>query len=224
MKALAWGIGGLGLIILVAGCQPELARVQYGDEEQQWERFVDRSYSGFKPPRTAPPAIADKFSPKADEGVAPNDKNSNKAVVPPADAEPSAETESVANNVSPTASETAKVAPESQPEEKPVTTVPEVTNAQTVATTPESTSEPSATSATEVANDQTVAPSQNPATESPLNEDGTYTVKYGDTLSYISAKVYKDGRKYELIIKANPDIRKNPNYLKPGMKLTIPQL
>ena len=32
MKALALGLGGLGLVVLAAGCQPELAGVKYGEE------------------------------------------------------------------------------------------------------------------------------------------------------------------------------------------------
>lgn len=64
MKALALGLGGLGLVVLAAGCQPELAGVKYGEEEQQWEQYVDRSYSGFKPPRTAPPRSWTSFRPR----------------------------------------------------------------------------------------------------------------------------------------------------------------
>ena len=61
-------------------------------------------------------------------------------------------------------------------------------------------------------------------TSAPAGKTTVYIVKPGDTLSYIAQKVYKDGRKYEAIIKANPVLLKNPNFLKPGMKLQIPQL
>lgn len=50
-----------------------------------------------------------------------------------------------------------------------------------------------------------------------------YTVVKGDTLSLISQKVYKDGRKWNRILKANDALLKgNANKLKPGMKLVIP--
>lgn len=51
----------------------------------------------------------------------------------------------------------------------------------------------------------------------------SYTVVKGDTLSLISQKVYKDGRKWNRILKANDALLKgNANKLKPGMKLVIP--
>ena len=49
-----------------------------------------------------------------------------------------------------------------------------------------------------------------------------YTVQDHDTLWSIAAKAYKDGSKYPLIVKANPDCDKGP--LRPGRKLTIPAL
>ena len=67
MKFLAWSISGVALAVFVTGCQPDLAQVKPGSQEEYWEQFVDRSYSGFRPSRTAPPAIADKVSPELRE-------------------------------------------------------------------------------------------------------------------------------------------------------------
>ncbi len=50
-----------------------------------------------------------------------------------------------------------------------------------------------------------------------------YVVQKGDTLSLISKKVYKDGRKWNRILDANKELLKgNPNRIKAGMKLVIP--
>lgn len=55
-----------------------------------------------------------------------------------------------------------------------------------------------------------------PATATPRS----YTVKSGDTLSSISRLLYGDARRYKQLLKANPKI--NPNRLRPGTVLTIP--
>ena len=54
-------------------------------------------------------------------------------------------------------------------------------------------------------------------------ESVVYVVKPGDTLSFIAKKFYHNGARYDLILKANPQLV-NPNALRPGMKLQIPQL
>lgn len=56
MKAFAVGLSGAVLLALAAGCQPQLAEVELGDAEVQWNAIVSESYPGFRPPRTAPPA------------------------------------------------------------------------------------------------------------------------------------------------------------------------
>ena len=48
-----------------------------------------------------------------------------------------------------------------------------------------------------------------------------YTARSGDTLYSISRKVYGDGSKWKLILKANPDLGA-PENLTAGMKLRIP--
>jgi nucleoid-associated protein YgaU len=63
MKALAVGLSGAALLALVAGCSPQLAETELGDKEMQWNSIVRESYPGFRPPRTAPPAVKDKNTP-----------------------------------------------------------------------------------------------------------------------------------------------------------------
>jgi len=49
-----------------------------------------------------------------------------------------------------------------------------------------------------------------------------YVVKKGDTLKKIAYKFYNDPSKWEVIYKANKNIIKNPNLLRPGTKIFIP--
>lgn len=58
---------------------------------------------------------------------------------------------------------------------------------------------------------------------SATSKSQTYVVKSGDTLTKIAQRFYKDGSKYSTIYNANKAvIGKNPNEIKPGMKLVIP--
>ncbi|MGE5646811.1 MAG: LysM peptidoglycan-binding domain-containing protein [Acidobacteriota bacterium] len=51
----------------------------------------------------------------------------------------------------------------------------------------------------------------------------TYTVQAGDTLSKIAQKYYGDASHYRKIFEANQDQLKDPNMIKPGQRLVIPQ-
>ena len=50
----------------------------------------------------------------------------------------------------------------------------------------------------------------------------TYTVAAGDTLSKIAKQFYGDANKYMKIFEANKDQLKNPDLIKPGQTLRIP--
>lgn len=52
----------------------------------------------------------------------------------------------------------------------------------------------------------------------------TYTVQKDDTLQKIAKKVYGSYSKWTKIYDANRDVIKDPNFLKPGKVLTIPDL
>lgn len=68
------------------------------------------------------------------------------------------------------------------------------------------------------------APATAPATKkNGLGADGFYTVGKGDMLSTISQKVYGTSKKWQKIYDANRDVLKDPNALKVGMKLRIPE-
>jgi hypothetical protein len=57
-----------------------------------------------------------------------------------------------------------------------------------------------------------------------LTGAGTYTVKAGDTLSDISRHAYNDGYYYPIIMLASRGVVVNPDKIRPGMVLTIPDL
>ena len=45
----------LALVLVVAGCQTELAQQPYGPKEQQWEKVIKDNYPDWNPPSTVPP-------------------------------------------------------------------------------------------------------------------------------------------------------------------------
>ena len=51
----------------------------------------------------------------------------------------------------------------------------------------------------------------------------TYTVRAGDTLSGIAKQTLGDASKYQRIVEANRDILSDPDKIKPGQVLKIPQ-
>ena len=202
MKFLAWSLSGAALAVFVTGCQPDLAQVKPGSQEEYWEQFVDRSYSGFRPSRTAPPAIADKVSPELREA--------EQQQLPAVGTETETEQLPAVN--------AADVAPADDPVtvevagEKPAVIAPE-----TGAKADDKAQKPEAEKAGEVK----AAGEKKPAAAA--SNSVVYVVKPGDTLSFISKKFYHNAGRYDLIMKANPQLS-NPNALRPGMKLQIPQL
>jgi nucleoid-associated protein YgaU len=54
-------------------------------------------------------------------------------------------------------------------------------------------------------------------------EPRTYVVKSGDSLSKIAKEFYGDVKKWKTIYEANKNIIKNPDLIKPGQKLVIPE-
>jgi len=57
-----------------------------------------------------------------------------------------------------------------------------------------------------------------------LTGAGTYIVREGDTLSDISRHAYDDGFYYPIIMLASRGVVENPDKIKPGMVLTLPDL
>ena len=200
MKALSIGLGGAVLLALAAGCRPQLAEVELGDAEVQWNSFVSESYPGFRPPRTAAPAIKDKYtSLPGGEAQQPAGAATDPAV--------SGAEEIVVEET------TVGVKPEAAADD-PVEVV-----VDSVVLEPEEGEAPVADPA--VKTPAPVKPEAAAAAEPKFTE---YVVKPGDTLSGIAKKFYKDGRLFERIYEANKSVIPNPNKLPLGVKIRIPQL
>ena len=195
MKHLITGLCGAGLLVAVTGCQPELAQVKEGQREAQWREAIGQSYSGFRPPRTAPPAIKDNVSPKLVEK-----EQQAAATLPAADgfsAPAPQEDDFVVQNIEVEAVAVDVAVPPGPAED-----------AGSVAVEPAA----AAVKAPEAVVDQTAGE----ATE--------YVVKKGDKLSHIAQKFYGKASFADVIRKANAKAIANPNRLKPGTKLQIPKL
>ena len=55
-RTLSGILGGTALLALLAGCDPELAQIPAGSQEELWYRQLKDNYSSFTPPRTPAPA------------------------------------------------------------------------------------------------------------------------------------------------------------------------
>jgi nucleoid-associated protein YgaU len=56
----------------------------------------------------------------------------------------------------------------------------------------------------------------------PSDQEQSYTVQSGDSLSKIAKRVYGDANKWHTIFDANRDTIKNPDLIHPGQVLTLP--
>jgi len=80
----------------------------------------------------------------------------------------------------------------------------------------------------EVAADPIIVPAKTVSNSRSTPEAGPagqriHTVRTGETLYEISRKYYGSTGKWGKIIKANPDIIKDANKLRPGLRLVIPE-
>ena len=206
MKSFTIAVGaGAAAVAVLAGCGPSLAQVPYGEEEARWQKVFRDNYSGYEAPRTAPPAIRDNVSPRLleEEEARRNAQNrGNVNTPPPADNPPAVDNpQQPADN--PPADDPARI----------------VDNAakRSAAEEPAPPREPERKAAP--------AKEDKPAAHKGAPKDaGVYEVKPNDTLGGIAKKFYGDARRTDVIIRANPSLKKNPDFLKPGMKLVIPKI
>lgn len=203
MKKLVVAAGLMSAVVLVSGCRStNVAGVTRSQEEQNWEQMIRRNYPGYRAPRSAAPADFNNTEERTSVVITP--------LRPEAAPEPAA-----------------TPAPEALPEVKndAPAVVPEAPKADAPAAVPEA---PKAGEKAEVKveapkSDAPAAPAA--AVQPPDPTSGkVYVVKSGDTLGGIAQKTYGKAAYSNLIFKANSDILKNPNQLRPGMKLIIPTL
>jgi len=202
MKVLTAGLSVLGLALLT-GCGPELAQAPYGSEEAGWLKAFEENYSGYRPPRMAPPATVDNVSPRlieAEQQAAPVQNSAVAADKAPAAADDPADVvDKAAADKAPAAADDPAAAVDKAADKAPAADGKDVKAAdkkveEFASTPPEPTS------------------------------GKVYVVKAGDTLGGIAKKQYGKASFADLIQRANVDLIKDPNRLRPGMKLIIPKL
>ena len=213
---IALGAGAAAVVVL-AGCGPDLAEVPYGSEEARWQEMLRDNYAGYEAPRTAPPAVKDNVSPRLLEEEEQKRRNEQNNVNPSPDAEnppPAAENPPAADDPAsvvdkaadrPAAAQQEQPAPPEEPKKAPAK-APEKAPAKAPEKDKAAPAKPAAKNAA-----------------APAKTD-VYVVQPKDTLGDLAKKFYGDARRSDVIVKANPELKKNPNFLKPGMKLVIPKI
>ncbi len=212
-KTLFWSLGAVGLAGLIAGCEPELAQQPVGSEEAQWQSVIKESYPGWRPPRVAPPAIKDRYDKSVYEADARKKAEEELNAAAETEAAGGAEVAVPAAESDLTADSSDVAVKDAVKPESDVATTKDAAEKPVESQTPAEAESGANTAAGSTAEVKT-------GTKEPI----TYTVVPGDTLSGIAKKFYKDGNKYPKIIKANEEtLRGNPNRIRAGMRLFIPQ-
>ncbi len=197
MKKALSAAGVLTVVMLLAGCRStQVAEVNRSQEEIVLEQLIRANYPNYRPPRSAAPAVYDNTEERVSSIAKPAEKS-----------EKAPEVEAV---------ETATV-----PAEKADAVVAEpVAEVKSDAAAAEKAPEVKADAAA-----AEKAPEVTPPVAPPDPTNSTvYVVQSGDTLGKISQKHYGSARHSNVIFKANGDILKDPNKLRPGMKLIVPKL
>jgi nucleoid-associated protein YgaU len=200
-KHLFTAAAGAAVVVLMTGCPyTKIANQPLSQEEKAWDAIIRESYPGYTPP----PRTSRSFK-------GHTDSRSSAVIRPQLPAE---------NDLPATAP-----APEKLPvAEAPATEAPAAEN--TAAKEAPATEAPAAenTAAKEApAAEAPAAPATGVQPPDPTNST-VYEVKSGDTLGAIAQRVYGNARFSNVIFKANSDILKDPNTLRPGMKLIVPKL
>ena len=207
MNRFTIAAGAGAMAVMLAGCGPKLAQVPYGEEEARWQKILRENYSGYEAPRTAPPAIRDNVSPRLieKEQALKNGQNGNGFNPPPPADEPPVDDPGLAVDRAAERPAVKEQAPAASPAEKK-----EVKPAEKKADNP----------AAKPADKKEGAKAEKEAPKGAV----IYEVKPKDDLSKLAQKFYGDAGCRDVIIRANPSLEKNPDLLRPGMKLVIPKI
>ena len=198
MKSVFLTVGACAAVVLVSGCRnTQVAGVRPSQEEEAWEKVIKRNYPNYRPPRAAAPAVVGN----TEERVSAPVKND----LEPMDA-PAEKTEAGPNAESKDAPEAGLEVAEPAPAEA---------KAEPAKAEPAK-AEPAKAKPAKEKSAKVTPPD-------PTNST-VYEVRSGDTLGKISQKRYGSARYANVIFKANGDILKDANRLRPGMKLIIPKL
>ncbi|MBQ7694876.1 MAG: LysM peptidoglycan-binding domain-containing protein [Lentisphaeria bacterium] len=197
-RTLSGILGGTALLALLTGCDPELAQIPAGSQEELWYRQLKDNYSSFRPPQTPAPAAYNRQA-------APAPVSAAKAQEKPVDDPESAvDRAAVGEKVEPQVAPRDEAAPKS------------ADKADGAAAKAESDKAPGAEKA---AGGEKAAGSGD---EVPAGKP--YIVVSGDTLGGIAKKFYGKSSLDDVIFRANTKVIKDRNKLSPGMRLVIPDL
>lgn len=198
--------GGAFLLVLAAGCNPDLAQIQGGSQEELWYRQLKENYSSFRAPQTPAPAIYNR-------SAAPiQNMNSTPAPNPADDPEKAVDRAAAGEEIAPVEKEQ-KAAPAPKAEEKKEEKASEV-KAETKEAAP---------AVKEEEKKEEKAPEAAPASGNDV-VGKLYTVKAGDSLGAIAKEFYGRASMEDVIFRANTKVLRNRNHLRPGMTLVIPEL
>ena len=244
MKISAAAAGAL--LIACAGCySTDLARPPVSQEEKAWEDIIRESYPGYKaPPKTSRTVkghtesrvsvvIAKEEAKPAEDPAEKKEESAVPRELPAAEKAAEVKEEKAAD----AAGKPAEAAPAEAKEEKAVEAAPAEAKAEKAAeakedktaeaTPAEVKAEKAADAAGKPAEakEEKAAEAKSSAVMPPdPTNSSVYVVKSGDTLGGIAQKNYGNAGYSNIIYKANSDILKDPNKLRPGMKLIIPKL
>ena len=186
---------GAVIVLLSAGCRPELAEGVYGSEEQQWYQIIKDSYPGYRPPRIASPATVDKASPEALEQQRSAENSSVVEIKASTDdAAVSAKVDAAADKT------TVKPAEDKKADVKDAKAEDKKADAK------DAKAEDKKADAKDEEADYII-----------------YKVQAGDTPGSIARKFYGKASMYEVIMKANPQI-KDTKLIQIGTELKVPKL
>lgn len=212
----------LAVLLISAGCyQTKIARPQVSQEESAWEDIIRQSYPGYKAP------------PKSSRSVKGHTEERFSAVVRSSQVKAQPDPAAPAPMEIPADEPAPEEIPAEVPAEKPADT-PAVTEVKPAEAPAAAEVKPEEKPAEVPAEKPADAPAEKPAVkaETPVaaamppdpTNSTVYVVKSGDTLGAIAQKNYGQASYSNVIFKANSDILKSPDKLRPGMKLIIPKL
>ena len=203
-KVLTSVCGGAALLALLTGCDPSLAQVGRGSEEELWYKQLKENYRSFEPPPTPAPAVYSRTAAPAGNGT---------AVVPPAD-DPEKVVDRAANGEN--------VKPVPVDDNKAKTDKADAKN--TKAAAGEAGKDKAGKDKAVKADAKAGAEAKAVKADAKNVEGRFYVVKAGDTLGSIARHFYGKASMEDMIFRANSKLLKNRNTLRIGMRLAIPEL
>lgn len=218
MKHLVLLTGAAAAVVMISGCRPDLDQGEYGAEEKQWLNIIQSNYSGYRPPRIAPPATVDRATPEALEK-----QREQQELERQQEADAGKETVS---EVTPAAENDAAAADKKEDTAAPADAKKAEADQAAPADAKKAEVDKAAPADAKKAEADKAAPADVKKAEAAPAADADciiHTVAPGETLGSIARKYYGKASLFEIIVKANPQL-KDPKRIRIGTKLSIPKL